>query len=102
MPEEGILTGTYFTRDQVPDCPDFTRAKNKLLSWDKYFMPRHTLTNSHIFPHYAQISNFLKICEKTFTRVVMWIDTGGWEIKKILKISQIYFIKSIFKNIFRF
>ena len=30
MPEEGILTGTYFARDQVPDCPNFTRAKNKL------------------------------------------------------------------------
>ena len=42
MPEEGILTGTYFARDQVPDCPDFTRAKNKLPSWDEYFMPRHS------------------------------------------------------------
>ena len=41
MPEEGILTRTYSARDQVQDCPDFTRAKNKLSSWDKYFMPRH-------------------------------------------------------------
>ena len=41
VPEEGILTGTYFVRDQVPDCPDFTRAKNKLPSWDKYFRHRH-------------------------------------------------------------
>ena len=30
MPEKGLLTRTYFARDQVPDCPDFTRAKNKL------------------------------------------------------------------------
>ena len=43
VPEEGILTVTYFARDQVPDCPDFTRAKNKLPFWDKnIFMPRHT------------------------------------------------------------
>ena len=41
MPEEGILTGTYFARDQVPDGPNFSRTKNKLSSWDKYFMPRH-------------------------------------------------------------
>ena len=37
MPEEGILTGTYFARDQVPDCPDFTCAKNKLPSWEIIF-----------------------------------------------------------------
>ena len=47
VPEEGILTGTYFARDQVPDCPDFTRAKNKLPSLDKYYKPRHsTLINN--------------------------------------------------------
>ena len=43
MPEKGLLTGTYSMRDQVPDCPVFTRAKNKLPSWDKYFKPRHTM-----------------------------------------------------------
>ena len=37
VPEEGILTGTSFARNQVPDCPDFTSAKNKLPFWDKYF-----------------------------------------------------------------
>ena len=37
MPEKGLLTGTYSARDQVPDSPDFTRAKNKLPFWDKYF-----------------------------------------------------------------
>ena len=42
MLEKGILTRTYSAMDQVPDCPDFTRAKNKLPSWDKYFKPRHT------------------------------------------------------------
>ena len=36
-PKKGILTGTYFVRDQVPDCPVFTHAKNKLPFWDKYF-----------------------------------------------------------------
>ena len=36
MPEKGLLTGTYFARGQVLDCPNFTRAKNKLPSWDKY------------------------------------------------------------------
>ena len=41
MHEKGLLTRTYAARDQVPDCPDFTRAKNKLPSWDKYLMPRH-------------------------------------------------------------
>ena len=46
MPEKGLLSRIYFARDQVPDCPDFTRAKNKLLSWDKYFMPRHNTQNS--------------------------------------------------------
>ena len=38
MPEKGFLTGTdFFARDQVPDCPDFTRAKNKLPSWEVIF-----------------------------------------------------------------
>ena len=36
-----MLSGTYFTRDQVPGCPVVTRAKNKLPSWNKYFRPRH-------------------------------------------------------------
>ena len=31
------------TRWREVDCPDFTHAKNKLPSWDKYFMPRHNL-----------------------------------------------------------
>ena len=26
VPEKGILTRTYFARDQVTDCPDVTRA----------------------------------------------------------------------------
>ena len=26
VPEKGILTRTYFARDQVPDCPDVTCA----------------------------------------------------------------------------
>ena len=43
MPEKGILIRTYFARDQVPDCPDVTHAKNKLSLWDKYFMHRHTI-----------------------------------------------------------
>ena len=42
MPEKGILTRT-FARDQVPDCPGFTRAKSKLPSWDKYFNGTVTL-----------------------------------------------------------
>ena len=41
MPEKGLLTWIYFSSDQVPDCPVFTRAKNSLPSWDKYFMPHH-------------------------------------------------------------
>ena len=32
MPKKGLLTRTYSARDQVPDCPVFTRAKNKLPS----------------------------------------------------------------------
>ena len=52
MPKKGILTGTYFPRDQVSGCPVFTRAKNKLPSWDKYFIPRH---NRHFL-------NFVCIC----------------------------------------
>ena len=27
----------------MPGCPVFTRAKNKLPSWDKYFIPRHNV-----------------------------------------------------------
>ena len=30
-------------RDQVPDCPDFTRVKNKLLFWGKYSSHHHNL-----------------------------------------------------------
>ena len=37
MLEKGLLTRTYSARDQVPDYLDFTRAKNNLPSWDKYF-----------------------------------------------------------------
>ena len=43
MLEKGLLTRTYSARDQVPDCPDFTRTKNKLPSWDKNYKPRHTV-----------------------------------------------------------
>ena len=42
-PKKRILTRTYFARDQVPDCLNFTRAKNKLPSWDKYFRHRHSM-----------------------------------------------------------
>ncbi len=28
----------------MPGCPVFTRAKNKLLSWNKNFVPRHNET----------------------------------------------------------
>ena len=38
MPEKGLSTRIDSARDQVPDCLDFTRAKNKLPSWDKYLM----------------------------------------------------------------
>ena len=34
MPEKGLWTRTYSTRDQVPDRPVFTRGKNKFPSWD--------------------------------------------------------------------
>ena len=58
MPEKGLLTRTYFARDQVLDCPDFTRAKNKLPSWDKYFMPRRKfLLNSNT-------CNLLTVCKQ--------------------------------------
>ena len=43
MPEKGLLTRTYSARDQVPGCPVFTSAKNKLPRWDKYFIPRHNI-----------------------------------------------------------
>ena len=51
MPEKGLLTRTYFVRDQVLDCPNFTRAKNKLPSWDKYSSHRH---KGNMFPKYFQ------------------------------------------------
>ena len=34
MPEKGLWTRTYSTRDQVPVCPVFTRAKNQVPFWD--------------------------------------------------------------------
>ena len=34
----------------MPDCPDFTRAKNKLPSWNKYFRHRHTPYSPDLAP----------------------------------------------------
>ena len=47
MPKKGILTGTYFAKDQVLGCSVFTHVKNKLPSWDKYFIPRHKIIKLH-------------------------------------------------------
>ena len=69
MPEKVLLTRTYFARDQVPDCPDLTRAKNKLPSWDKYFWHRHIwLTYKNISSIYNDIKRKYSIINilKTF------------------------------------
>ena len=61
MAEKGLLTRTYSARDQVPDCPDFTRAKNNLPSWDEYFMPRHNMYKEDLALNNLQ----WLICHKT-------------------------------------
>ena len=38
------MTPEQIELEKVPDCPDFTRAKNRLPSWDKYSQAlSHTL-----------------------------------------------------------
>ena len=48
----------------MPDCPDFTRAKNKLLFWDKYFMPRY---NIH-----------LNVCKQVTVVVLLLLRRNSW------------------------
>ena len=57
-PKKGILTRTYFAWDQVPDCPDFTRAKkNKLPSWDKYSC--HVTTRYRVLENVNECSQWM-------------------------------------------
>ena len=57
MPEKGLLTRTYSARDQVPDCSDITRAKNKLPSRDKYFRHRPSKSSPSCERWKAQLKN---------------------------------------------
>ena len=47
LPEKRTLTGLISVGDQVPTCPVFTRAKNKVPFWDFSSICRHN-TISHL------------------------------------------------------
>ena len=74
MHEKGLLTRTHSARDQVPDCPDFTCAKNKLSSWDKYFRHRHKGQKPTIFYYHPNLTNeSLACCLKSCIRwITIW------------------------------
>ena len=88
-PKKEVLTRTYFLRDQVPDCPDFTCAKNKLPSWDKYFC---TVT-----PLWAWVIMTISVVEKHWLsgKEKFWVKqsvkkvmlTVFWDMKGLITIN---------------
>ena len=106
VPEEGILTGTCFARDQVPDCPILTRAKNKLPSLDEYFMPRHSCFNRNFifmyrfFFFYLFIHYFLLVKKWGWRREKEGIHTGvttSLQPKSKSKVASL-FLKETFRS----
>ena len=80
MPEKGLLT-----RDQVPDCPDFTRAKNKLPFWDKYFKPHHNI--------YIYIYIYVCVCVCVCVSAIYIVENviyKSWECRAVVLFIERY------------
>ena len=72
--EKGLWIRTYSTRNQVPDCPVFTRAKNKFPSWgfNNFAVTYWSIFNADSILGYSTLTPVL----------FFWFNFFGWEGRK--------------------
>ena len=108
MPEKGLWTRTYSTRDQVPDRPVFTCAKNKFPSWDfnnftvtiaygktaslkhiltgcEYALRSYTWRHNEVLEIFAEVS---KTCCETANKALTIINNRAIQFVKEGNISK--------------